>query len=403
MLPDPAPGPKPAGPPTPREFGRKIRMDSRPALRHHGRMTLISSTLGSQRPARALDARRWRSVLARDPAADGVFVFAVQTTGIYCRPSCPARRPRREHVAYFASPAEAERAGFRACRRCHPKEESMHDQQATLVRQACEIIEASVDSAPSLTTLSRRIGYSPYHLHRMFRRVTGVTPRQYAEAVRARRVRGGLRAGSPVTHALYDAGFGSASRLYERAPSELGMTPAAYRRGGRGITVAYALARSPLGMLLVATTPRGVCAVRLGHSAAALEQGLEREFPSATLERDDARLRSVVRGVLARLDGSPDARLPVDIRATAFQRRVWRALCAIPRGETRTYGEIARAVGRPSAARAVGRACAANPVALVIPCHRAVPRDGSPGGYAWGVARKRKLLARERQAAGGRR
>lgn len=280
----------------------------------------------------------------------------------------------------------------------------MHDQQATLVRQACEIIEASVDSPPSLATLSRRIGYSPYHLHRMFQRVTGVTPRQYAEALRARRLRGGLRAGTPVTQALYDAGFGSASRLYERAPSELGMTPAAYRRGGRGIAVTYALARSPLGMLLVAITPRGVCAVRLGDSAAALERGLEREFPNAARERDDARLRSVVRRVLARLDGSrPDARLPLDIRATAFQRRVWRALCAIPRGQTRSYGEIARAIGRPRAARAVGHACAANPVALVIPCHRAVRSDGTMGGYAWGVGRKRKLLERERQVAGGRR
>jgi len=367
-------------------------------------MTPVSSAPRSRRDPRALDARRWRSLLARDPAADGDFVFAVRTTGIYCRPSCPARRPRRDHVAYFTGPAEAERAGFRACRRCHPQEESMHDQQATLVRQACEIIEASVDSPPSLATLSRRIGYSPYHLHRMFQRVTGVTPRQYAEALRARRLRGGLRAGTPVTQALYDAGFGSASRLYERAPSELGMTPAAYRRGGRGIAVTYALARSPLGMLLVAITPRGVCAVRLGDSAAALERGLEREFPNAARERDDARLRSVVRRVLARLDGSrPDARLPLDIRATAFQRRVWRALCAIPRGQTRSYGEIARAIGRPRAARAVGHACAANPVALVIPCHRAVHSDGTMGGYAWGVGRKRKLLERERQVAGGRR
>ena len=277
----------------------------------------------------------------------------------------------------------------------------MHDQQATLIRQACEIIEASAERPPSLATLSRRIGYSPHHLQRMFRRVTGVSPRQYAEAVRAGRLRGGLRAGAPVTHALYDAGFSSASRLYERAPSELGMTPAAYRRGGRGIEVAYALAPSPLGTLLVATTARGVCAVRLGDSTAALEADLRRELHAATLRRDDARLRPMVKRVLARLDGSgPDARLPLDIRATAFQRKVWQALCAIPRGETRSYGDIARAIGRPSAARAVGHACAANQVALVIPCHRAVRGDGTMGGYAWGVERKRRLLERERRAAG---
>jgi len=367
-------------------------------------MTTTIMAPRSRRDGRALEARRWRSLMARDPAADGSFVFAVRTTGIYCRPSCPARRPRRDHVAYFTGPAAAERAGFRACRRCHPQEESMHDQHTTLVRQSCDIIAASVDAPPSLATLSRRIGYSPYHLHRMFRRVTGITPRQYAEALRARRLRGGLRAGAGVTHALYDAGFGSASRLYERAPSELGMTPAAYRRGGRGVAVTYALARSPLGTLLVATTPRGVCAVRLGDSAAALEQGLAREFPQAARRRDDRRLRPVVARVLARLEGSsPDTRLPVDIRATAFQRRVWRALCEIPAGETRSYGAIARAIGRPSAARAVGHACASNPVAVVIPCHRAVRGDGTMGGYAWGVARKRRLLERERQAVAGRR
>jgi AraC family transcriptional regulator of adaptative response/methylated-DNA-[protein]-cysteine methyltransferase len=367
-------------------------------------MTTIDAVPRRRPEARSLDARRWRSVLARDPAADGAFVFAVRSTGIYCRPSCPARRPRRDQVSFYENPDRAEHAGFRACRRCHPREESMHEQQATLIRQACEIIEASAETPPSLAVLSRRIGYSPHHLQRMFRRVTGVSPRQYAEAVRAGRLKGGLRAGVPVTDALYDAGFGSASRLYERAPSELGMTPAAYRRGGRGVEVAYALARSPLGTLLVATTARGVCAVRLGDSAAALEADLRRELHAAALRRDDARLKPVVKRVLAGLErGGPDARLPLDIRATAFQRRVWQALCAIPRGETRSYGAIARAIGRPSAARAVGRACASNPVALVIPCHRAVRGDGALGGYAWGLSRKRRLLERERRAAGGRR
>ena len=365
----------------------------------------MTTPQGPGSPPRAggrLDARRWRSVLARDAGADGAFVFAVRSTGIYCRPSCPARRPRRDHVLYFGGPAEAERAGFRACRRCHPREDSMHDQQATLVRQACEMIESSPDAPLSLAALGRRIGYSPFHLHRMFRRVTGVTPRQFAMAVRARRLRAGLGGGAPVAHAVYDAGFGSSSRVYERADAELGMTPGAFRRGGRGVAATYALARSPLGWLLVATTRRGVCAVRLGDSGAALEAGLRRELPEARLARDDARLRPIVRRVLAGLDGRrPDPRLPLDIRATAFQRRVWQALCAIPRGETRTYGQIARAVGRPAAARAVGAACARNPVALVIPCHRAVRGDGGLGGYAWGIARKRRLLERERAEARG--
>ncbi|HEY6867695.1 MAG TPA: bifunctional DNA-binding transcriptional regulator/O6-methylguanine-DNA methyltransferase Ada [Candidatus Eisenbacteria bacterium] len=373
-------------------------------MRHHGFMTNEHGPAPPPPADRRLDGRRWRRVLARDPGADGAFVFAVRSTGIYCRPSCPARRPRRDRVLYVGGPAEAERAGFRACRRCHPREESMHDQHAALVRQACEMIESSPDRPPSLAALGRRIGYSPFHLHRMFRRVTGVTPRQYAEAVRTRRLRAGLGGGSPVAHAVYDAGFGSASRVYARAHAELGMTPAAFRRGGRGVAVAYALARSPLGWILVATTTRGVCAVRLGDSAAGLAAGLRRELPAAALRRDDARLAPIVRRVLAGVDGGrPDPRLPLDIRATAFQRRVWQALRAIPRGETRTYAQIARAVGRPGAARAVGSACARNPVALVIPCHRAVRGDGGLGGYAWGIERKRRLLERERGAAAGRR
>lgn len=368
----------------------------------HGGMSTLDLAPRS-RPTPADAARRWRTVLARDPAADGRFVFAVRSTGIYCRPSCPARRPRRDQVSFYGGPAEAERAGYRACRRCHPQEDSMHDQQATLIRQACDFIERAADAPPSLAVLGRRIGYSPYHLHRMFRRFTGVTPRQYAEAVRARRLRGGLGAGAPVTDAMLEAGIGSASRLYERAPRELGMTPAAFRRGGRGVAVRCAVARTPLGLLLVATTARGVCAVRLGDSAAALEGGLRRELPRAIVTRDDAALEPLVRRVLASVAAArPDPRLPLDIRATAFQRRVWQALRAIPRGETRTYAEVARAIGRPGAARAVGAACARNPLALVVPCHRVVRGDGGLGGYAWGIERKRRLLRRERAAAGPR-
>ena len=374
----------------------------------------MRTTHGAHGPAIPADpAARWRAVLARDARADGAFVFAVRSTGIYCRPSCPARRPGRSQVAFFDDPAAAEQAGFRACRRCHPREESMLEQQTELVRRACEFIAGAEESRPTLAALARHIGYSPWHLHRMFRRVTGMTPRQYGEAARLGRLKRRLADGTPVTAALYDAGFGSASRAYARAPGALGMTPGAYARGGRGMAIRYTIARmrardgapgaagSGSGLVLVATTPRGVCAVRLGDSAAALAAGLKREFHAATIARADRALAPLVRRLVAFVAGAR-ARLDLalDLRATPFQLRVWEALRAIPRGETRTYAEIARAVGRPAAARAVASACAANPAALVIPCHRVVRSDGGMGGYAWGIGRKRRLLARE--AAGSR-
>jgi len=356
-----------------------------------------------------LETRRWQAVQARDPRADGAFVFAVRSTGIYCRPSCPARRPARAQVSFHADPAAAERAGFRACRRCHPREESMHQQHAELIRRACEFIDRAADAPPSLAALSRHIGYSPHHLHRMFRRVTGLTPRQYAEAARVRRLKHRLGEGASVTAALYDAGYGSAGRAYAQAPGALGMTPASYARGGKGLTITYAIARlgaernSPgagaagSGRLLVAATARGLCAVRLGDSAATLAAGLEREFHAATLTRSDRGLAPLVARLLAFLDGlHPTLEVALDLRATPFQRRVWEALRAIPSGETASYAEIAERIGSPHAMRAVASACGANKLAVAIPCHRVIAADGGLAGYRWGVERKRRLLERER-------
>lgn len=349
--------------------------------------------------ARGADRARWRAVLARDPAADGGFVFAVRTTGIYCRPSCPARRPRRERVAFFAGPDAAERAGYRACRRCHPREASEHAHQVEIVRAACRMLDGPAEAPLPLARLARRIGYSPWHLHRLFKRHTGLTPREYARARRDETFKRHLKEGAQVTTAILDAGFSSPGAAYRRGLDPVGMTPSAYAGGGTGQAIASAVVRSPLGWLLVAVTRRGVCAVRFGNSRAALERAVRAEFPAALHGRATPRLRAAVRAALAAIGGrAPAPGLPLDVRATAFQRRVWQALRAIPRGETRSYGAIARAIGRPRAARAVGAACGANPVAVLVPCHRAVRGDGAPGGYAYGVPRKRALLAREKRA-----
>jgi AraC family transcriptional regulator of adaptative response/methylated-DNA-[protein]-cysteine methyltransferase len=342
---------------------------------------------------------RWEAVLSRDRAADGAFVYAVRSTGIYCRPSCPSRRPRRDRVVFFESAADARGAGFRACRRCHPDAPPLPDAWVEKIRRACARL-AAADGAVSLATLAARIGGSPYHLQRNFKRLVGVTPREYAEACRLRRVRGQLRTGRDVTTAMVDAGYGSSSRFYERAAPKLGMSPLQYRRGGAGMTIKYTLLDVPhenLGRLLVGATARGVCAVAMGSSDTALTGALRREYPAATVVRDAGALSRWSRAILTHLEGRhPRLDLPLDVRATAFQWQVWQALAAIPRGETRTYGEIAAAIGRPSAARAVARACATNPVALAIPCHRVVPAGGGIGGYRWGLARKKALLRRER-------
>lgn len=344
------------------------------------------------------DDQRWQAVLARDPGQDGVFVYAVRSTGIYCRPSCASRRPRWEQVRLFPSPQAAEQEGFRPCRRCRPQEGGAADAQLNLVRRVCRQIEADSESV-TLTDLSRHAGISPRQLQRLFKRLLGITPRQYADACRLHRFKSEVRKSDEIGHALYAAGYGSSSRLYELAPARLGMTPARYRRGGEGAQIRYTIQDCPLGRLLVAATERGVCAISLGDRDQDLETALRREYPAATFQRSDTALRERVAAVLAHLQGArPRLDLPLDIQGTAFQRRVWDALGSIPYGQTRSYCKIAAEIGRPTATRAVGRACGANPVALAIPCHRAVREDGGLGGYRWGIARKQALLENERTA-----
>ena len=339
---------------------------------------------------------RWDAVVTRDRESDGAFVYAVRSTGVYCRPTCPSRRPRRDRVEFFDRADEARAAGFRACRRCHPDESAAPDPWVDKIRRACVYL-SNVDGHPSLATLAQRVGGSPYHLQRNFKRLVGVSPREYAEACRLGKVRHGLRHAEDVTTAMLEAGYGSSGRFYERAVPKLGMSPSTYRRGGAGATIGYTIVASPLGRLLVAATARGVCAVMMGATDAALKTALAREFSSATLMADRGSLSVWTRAILAHLEGrAPRLDLPLDVQATAFQWQVWQALAAIPYGETRTYSEVATAIGRPRAVRAVARACATNPVALAIPCHRVVPAAGGEGGYRWGPGRKRALLDRER-------
>lgn len=343
---------------------------------------------------------RWQAVQARDAKFNGIFVYGVSSTRIYCKPSCPSRKPRREHVSFFASPGEAEAAGFRACRRCNPQDVASRDAQTEMVIRACRLIEEGRDDSLPLKELGTRLGVSPHHLQRTFKRITGVTPRQYAAAHRLEQFKTHIRKGEAVTNAMYDAGYGSSSRLYEKAPEQLGMTPATYARGGRGMDIHYTIADSPLGKLLVATTERGICAVTLGDSDTELEALLAREYPRAALRRDASGLSDVIEQLMSYLGG--DARpldLPLDLQATAFQLRVWEELRRIPYGSTRSYREVAASLGQPTAVRAVARACATNPVAFVTPCHRVVREDGSPSGYRWGVERKAKLLAQEKVTA----
>jgi AraC family transcriptional regulator, regulatory protein of adaptative response / methylated-DNA-[protein]-cysteine methyltransferase len=342
----------------------------------------------------------WAAVLSRDSTHDGQFVFAVSSTGIYCRPSCPSRRPRRDRVSFFPLPEAAEQAGFRACRRCHPRKARTADPQIEMVQRACRFIEAQDEGAITLAVLSEQVGVSSFHLQRVFKSVMGITPKQYMDACRIQKFKTQVRDGDSITAAMYEAGFSSSSRLYARAPSELGMTPATYGRGGRGAVIHYAIAQSPLGRLLVAATECGVCAVRLGDSDEALQSDLRKEYPAAEIQHSEAAVEKSVQLLLDYLRGEqPRLELPLDIQATAFQWKVWEKLRAIPLGETRSYGEVAKALGQPGAVRAVARACASNPVALVIPCHRVIREDKSLGGYRWGLERKRRLLDGERTAA----
>jgi AraC family transcriptional regulator of adaptative response/methylated-DNA-[protein]-cysteine methyltransferase len=345
-------------------------------------------------------ARRWRIVLARDRRYDDAFVYGVRSTGIYCLPSCPSRKPRREQVEFFSRTDAAERAGFRACRRCHPGQTPPADPRMGMVRDACRIIDAHPDAPASLATLAARCGTTSHRLRRAFQQVLGISPRQYHDERRLARLKTQLKEGKKVSPALYEAGYGSSSRVYERADAKLGMTPAIYGRGGAGVRIRYTTVPCSLGWLLVAATERGICRISLGDSPARLEQGLRPEFPAADVQRDDTVLGSWVAQLLAHLDGSVrHLDLPIDVRATAFQRRVWEALQRIPYGRTRSYSEVARDIGKPGAARAVARACASNPVALVVPCHRVVRGDGSVGGYRWGIERKQALLAHEGSSA----
>ena len=338
----------------------------------------------------------WSAVTMRDAQADGMFVFAVRSTGIYCRPSCPARRPRREQVAFFRQPEDAETAGFRPCRRCHPEQAHIPEPNAELIEQVRYYIETHLDTSLSLAVLGEQVHLSPYHLHRTFKRITGMTPRQYAESCRLGQFKAQLQQGEAVTSAFYNAGYQSSSSVYERAPVQLGMTPTAYRQGGKGLRISYTIFESPLGYVLLAATERGVAAVRFGDSEAALYADLEREYPRASLERDGEGLRPWAMLLQQHLQGHPaPSTVPLDVHASAFQWKVWQALRSIPMGHTRSYGEIAQAIGQPTAARAVAQACAINPVAVFIPCHRVVRKDGRLGGYHWGPERKRTLLELE--------
>jgi AraC family transcriptional regulator of adaptative response/methylated-DNA-[protein]-cysteine methyltransferase len=354
-----------------------------------------SEAMATPRPDERIDPETaWTAVLKRDGRYEGRFVYAVRTTGIFCRPTCPSRRPARGHVVFFGGPPAARAAGFRPCRRCVP--ESAAPAAATLERVRAHI-EAHLDERVTLDDLAVVAGWSPSHLQRTFKATLGLSPRDYVRFRRAERFKSAVRGGRSVTDALYEVGYGSGSRLYEDAASRLGMTPGAYKRGAAGQLIRYTTAASPLGRLLVASTERGVCAVQIGESDHALEAALRHDYPRAERRRDDRELRPFLAAILAHLGGEiPRLDLPLDVAASAFQWRVWRALQEIPYGETRSYAEVAAAVGQPRAARAVGRACASNRVALLVPCHRAVRADGSLGGYRWGVARKRRLLEAEK-------
>lgn len=343
----------------------------------------------------ARDAARWAQVQARDRAADGRFYYAVTSTGVFCRPSCPSRRPRRDRVRFFETPADAAEAGFRACRRCRPTDSAQSPVDRAVARVA-SYLERHAEQSISLAALGSLARLSPSHLQRQFKRALGVSPREYQAACRARRFRQELRNGRDVAGAIYEAGYGSPSRVYEAGPTGRGVSPGVYRQGGAGQHIGYALVACTLGRLLVAATEKGICAVKLGDRDADLERDLAAEFPAATLARDAVVRREWVDGVVARLSGG-GGELPLDVRGTAFQWRVWRALERIPRGRTKSYTEVARAVGQPSAVRAVARACATNPVAIVVPCHRVVGKGGALTGYRWGVERKKRLLDDEQR------
>jgi AraC family transcriptional regulator of adaptative response/methylated-DNA-[protein]-cysteine methyltransferase len=356
----------------------------------------MNTTLTKPGDEKPLDESEcWKAFLNRDSQADGTFVVAVRSTRIYCRPTCPARRPKPENVRFLRSPEEAEREGYRACLRCRPNTVAA---MSEAVRRICRYIEENCDEPIDLSTLSALTDLSPSHLQRTFKRIMGVSPREYADACRIERFKGSVKAGDSITGAMFEAGYGSTSRLYERTTTQLGMTPTSYKKGGKGMLINYSITTCPLGLLLVAATEKGVCKVTLGDDPAAMESALRNEYPAATLAGNLEGLQGMIDSLIQYMDGkTPSLELPLDIQATAFQWRVWKALQSIPYGSTQSYAQVAEAIGRPTAMRAVAQACASNPVALVIPCHRVVRSDGSLSGYRWGVERKQALLDQERK------
>ena len=349
------------------------------------------------------ETKCWDAINQRNVAEDGHFYFGVVTTGVYCRPSCPARQPLRKNVRFYESPGEAERDGLRPCLRCRPLKDRADEATIEKIRDVCVYIRAHCDSGEALTleTLGEVAGWSPFHLQRTFKAVFGVSPKQFVEACRVTTFKSKLRKGSSVTAAVYDAGFGSSSRVYERVDTNLGMTPAEYRAGGKDVAISYAVAKTPLGLLLMAATDRGLCSVQFGADEKELLTELAREYPQAKIAKSKAERGEMevwMKALTGYLRGEPAAlELPLDVRATAFQLKVWRYLQTIPVGEVRTYGEVAQAIGAPGASRAVGTACGSNKVALVIPCHRVIRGDQELGGYRWGIERKSALLEAEKK------
>jgi AraC family transcriptional regulator of adaptative response/methylated-DNA-[protein]-cysteine methyltransferase len=348
----------------------------------------------------------WEAVRSRDASQDGRFFFGVLTTGVYCRPSCRGRQPLERNVRFYETPAEAERDGLRPCLRCRPLATVNADPHATRIARLCRYIDAHCDETITLADLAARAGLSSFHLQRSFKAIVGVTPKEYRESIRLRKLKSGLRKSSDVTAAIYDAGYGSASRVYERADTRLGMTPKQYRGGGRGVAITHATITTPVGLMLIGATDRGLCFVQFGDSDAELEAALRKEYPAAAIEPmrepHHADFKKWTNALVAHLAGTrPHLDLPLDIRATAFQMRVWNYLQSIPYGEVQSYSEVAAGIGAPKAIRAVARACATNPIAVVIPCHRVIRGTGDLAGYRWGLNRKRALIDRERAVKAG--
>jgi AraC family transcriptional regulator, regulatory protein of adaptative response / methylated-DNA-[protein]-cysteine methyltransferase len=349
-----------------------------------------------EREGLASEADRWKAVVARDASKDGTFVVGVRSTGIYCKPSCPSRHPHIEQAVFFSAPDEAELSGFRACKRCHPREQG-NSPRNELVERVCQYIHDNLDKKLTLTSLSREAELSPFHLQRIFKRILGLSPREYIEARRLERVKESLRRGETVTDSLYRAGFTSRGRLYEKTSSQLGVNPGTFRRGGEGLSIHYTIIDSPIGRLLLGATGKGICSVCIGASDEAVESSLKEDYYAADLSRNDNQMKKWAEEFSKYFDGREFPRnLPIDVQATAFQWKVWQQIRSIPYGKTSTYSEVAEIIGKPRAIRAVANACATNHIALLIPCHRVVGKNGDLRGYKWGLERKQALLSREK-------